>query len=153
MSMTNSARGFSLIEAMIVSAIVLVGSSVAVIQLRNSKAVLDADSAINLVNSQLRYARQVAVDQRRNVRVEFVGENEINITRQDGGVDTSVISDVTLPSGYTFAMPDGVADTPDGFGNDAPVYFNLSTNGIVQADGVFTTGLSAVVTNGTVFTK
>lgn len=150
--MTKSARGFSLIEALMVTAIVLVGSSVAVIQMRTSMAVLDADTAINMVSSQLRYARQIAVDQRRDVLVEFVGNNEIKITRQDGGGETTVMSDVFLPTGFTFSMPEDADDTPDAYGNENPVYFNLSTSGTIEADGVFTTTNNGIVTNGTVFT-
>jgi len=149
--MTQRERGFSLLEALMVTAIILIGASVAVIQLRSSMKVLAADNAINLVSSQIRYARQIAVDQRRNVLVEFVGESEIRITRVDGAGETTVMSDVKLPPGFSFSMPEDVPDTPDGYGNATPVYFNLATSGTILADGVFVSE-GGIVTNGSIFT-
>jgi Tfp pilus assembly protein FimT len=147
----NCARGFSLVEALILVAVMMIISAVGIVGIRASMNIVDADRAIQLVASQLRYARQVAVDQRRLVLVEFLGTNQIKLTRQDGGGATTVLSDVTLPSGFTYAMPDDVIDTPDGYGNDAPVYFNVETSGTFLADGIFVNG-AGIVTNGTVFT-
>jgi type II secretory pathway pseudopilin PulG len=149
--MRRSDSGFSLVEAMMVSAIVIIGSAVAVVQMRQSRAILDADKASNLVVAQVRYARQVAVDQRRNVRVDFTGTNRITVTRQDDVVETTVLADVTLPSGYTFGLPSGVGDTPDGFGNDDGVDFGTDTGGTFQGDGSFVSG-AGIVLSGTVFT-
>jgi prepilin-type N-terminal cleavage/methylation domain-containing protein len=150
--MRGGNRGFSLLEVLTVSTLVLIGSTVAVIQYRTSVAVLDADKASNLVVGQIRYARQVAVDQRRNVELAFVESNRITVTRQDGGGATTVMSDVTLPPGYTFGLAAGVGDTPEGYGDDEPVQFGLDdTSGIFQGDGAFVSG-AAVVMNGTVFT-
>lgn len=144
-------RGFSMIEVVVALAIILIGASVAVVQLRSSLAIVDADKAINLVSSQLRYARQIAVDQRRNVFVEFVGDDELRITRLDPDDATTVMAEASLPGGFSFGKPEDVGDTPDAYGDAAPVYFNMSTNGIFQADGSFVDngGLPA---NGSVFT-
>jgi Tfp pilus assembly protein FimT len=135
----------------VVVAVIMVGATVGVVQIRASLNIVDADRAINLVASQLRYARQVAVDQRRNVLVEFVDTTQIRITRQDGGGVTTVLSDETLPGGFTFSMPEEVVDTPEGYGNDTPVYFNTETSGTFLADGIFV-NTAGIVTNGTVFT-
>jgi Tfp pilus assembly protein FimT len=134
-----------------VVALLMISATVAVVQIRASMAVVDADRAIHLVASQLRYARQVAVDQRRLVLVEFLGTNQIRVTRQDGGGATTVLSDVVLPSGFTYAIPDDTIDTPEGYGSAAPVFFNLETSGTFLADGVFVNSVN-IVTNGTVFT-
>ena len=61
------------------------------------------------------------------------------------------MSDVYLPTGFTFAVPTGVADTPEAFGNTQAVNFNLGTSGTFQGDGTFV-NTSAIVMNGTVFT-
>ena len=140
-----------------VTAVVLIGASISVIQLRSSLAIMDADRAIDLVSGQLRYAKQIAVDQRRNVLVEFLNGTEVRITRQDGGVDATVMAEVTLPDGFSFSMPDGISDTPDAYGNQdasgdpAPVFFNFNTSGTFQPDGSFVAG-GTVATSGTVFT-
>jgi prepilin-type N-terminal cleavage/methylation domain-containing protein len=149
--MSKREGGFSLIEVVVAMAIILVGASVAIVQLRSSMAIMDADKAINLVSGQLRYARQIAVDQRRNVFVEFIGDDQLRLTRLDPASATTVMADLSLPGGFTFGKPSGVGDTPDAYGDAAPIYFNMSTNGIFQADGSFVdnTGLPA---NGSVFT-
>jgi prepilin-type N-terminal cleavage/methylation domain-containing protein len=149
--MNGQERGFSMIEVVVAMAIILVGASVAIVQLRSSMAIMDADKAINLVSGQLRYARQIAVDQRRNVFVEFIGNDQLRLTRLDPAPATTVMADVSLPGGFTFGKPSGVGDTPDAYGDSAPIYFNMGTNGIFQADGSFVdnTGLPA---NGSVFT-
>ncbi len=145
----NSA--FSLIEVLTVVSLIAIVSTVAIIQMSQTMAILDADKASSLVSSQIRYARQVAVDQRREVDIEFVGANRITVTRQDGGGATTVLSDQTLPSGYSFGLPSGVGDTPDGYGNTQPVSFNLETMGTFLGDGTLVNG-AGVVVNGTVFT-
>src|SRR5262249_37777005 len=107
--------GYSIIETMGVVLLVSVFSRVAVNQIKGSMNLLDADVAANTVLSEIRLARQMAIDERRNMQVDFLGTNEIKVTRQESGGGTTVVSDVTLPSGYTFAMPAGEGDTPDGF--------------------------------------
>lgn len=136
-----------------VVALVSIGSAIALIQMRTSMAILDADKASNLVMGQLRYAREIAVDQRRNVLIEFVGLTEIKVTRSDPGGGTTVMSDVYLPSGFTFSLPSGPGDTPEGYGNAAPVYFGAGdTSGTFLGDGTFVNAAGSLI-NGTVFTK
>lgn len=149
--MAKNQRGFSLTEALMALVLVITMSSVAVMQLRASRSLIDADKACDLVASQLRFARQISADQRRNVLVEFVGTNRIRLTRQDGGGATTVVSDVLLPSGFTFAIPMGAADTPDGYGNGAPVFFSGDAGGAFLPDGVFVNATN-IVLNGSVFT-
>lgn len=143
--------GFSLLEMLFVVALLMAVSTVAVIRLKASVTLLDADKAANLVASQLRYGRQIALDDRRNVLVEFISPRQIKVTRLDNPTPT-VISDVSLPTGYSFALPTGVtSDTPDGYGDDAAVTFNEETTGIFRGDGIFTDD-AGIVINGSVFT-
>lgn len=143
--------GFSLLETLVVVSLIMIVSTVAVIQMRQSLATLDADRAADLVVSEIRYARQIAVDQRRDTLLEFISPNRITVTRQDGGGATTVMADVTLPSGYSFGLPGGMSDTPDGYGNSAAVYFNGGTSGTFLGDGIFVSG-AGVLMNGSVFT-
>jgi prepilin-type N-terminal cleavage/methylation domain-containing protein len=143
--------GYSLLEMLLVILLVGIVSSVALIQMKTTIAALDADQASNLVVSELSYARQVAVDERRNVLVQFLGTQEIRVTRDESGGGTTVLADVTLPSGYRFGLAGGVGDTPDGFGNAAAVYFNNGNSGTFLGDGTLVDGAS-VLLNGTVFT-
>jgi type II secretory pathway pseudopilin PulG len=149
--MKRQTSGFSLIETMMVIALVMIGSSVALVQMRQSVATLDADRAAKVVVSQMQYARQVAVNQRRDVILAFTEPNQITVTRLDGGGDSTELADVTLPPGYTFGLPDGIGDTPDGYGNTEPVNFNLETSARFLGDGTLVTP-GGIVVNGTVFT-
>lgn len=151
MAVKDDSRGFSLTECLMVCTIFMIVAAVGVVQLRTSITVVDADKAVNLVASQLTYAREIAVDQRRNVLVEFIGNNEIRVTRRDGGGETTVVSDVFLPAGFTFSLPEDAGDTPDGYGCEKPVYFNDATSGIFLGDGSFVND-DGVVMSGSVFT-
>jgi prepilin-type N-terminal cleavage/methylation domain-containing protein len=149
--MKRRQAGFSLLEIMVVITLVGIVSAVALIQMKTSLTLLDADEASNLVVAQMNYARQVAVDQRRNVLVGFLNSNEIRVTRDEIGGGTTVLADVNLPSGYTYGLPNGVGDTPDGFGNGAAVWFAAGTGGTFLGDGTFVNGTNNLL-NGTVFT-
>ena len=116
------------------------------------RAIFDAQSVSNLVISQMNYARQVAIDQRRNVLIEFRGTNEIKVTRFESDGTSTVLSDAFLPTGYTYGLPTGSPpDTPEHFGNAVAVSFNGATGGTFFGDGTFV-DTAAVVFNGTVYT-
>jgi Tfp pilus assembly protein FimT len=149
--MRTQRAGFSLLELMFVVVATALVSTVAMIQMKTTITMLDADEAANLVVSQLTYARQAAVDDRRNVLVQFLNNNEIKITRNETGGGTTVLADVSLPTAYTFSLPGGVLDTPDNFGKTNPVYFNGGTSGTFLGDGTFVDG-AGVLLNGSVFT-
>ncbi len=149
---THSCDGFSLTEVVVVVGIIMVmAAGVAMLQFGSAQVLIDADAAIAQVASQMRYARQVSIDQRRTVQLLFIGTNQIQVVRQDDANNTTVMADVTLPTGYTFAMPNGAADTPEGFGNNAAVDLGGGTTGNFVSDGTFVTANNAIL-NGTVFT-
>ena len=144
--------GFSLLEVVIVVAVVMIlATSVAMIQFQATSELLDADVSLAQVVDQMRLARQIAIDQRRNVQIQFVGTNNVQVIRQDDPNNTTTVVNVLLPSGYTFAFPNGSGDTPDGFGNSAAVDLGGGTTGTFLGDGTFVDGSSALL-NGTVFT-
>lgn len=147
--MTRRASGFSLLEALVVVALMLVFSVIAAVQWRAAQTTLDADVAARLVSSQLRYARQLAVDQRRNFEIQFLGGATIRIRKMDA--TPVVVSEVTLPGGYTYTKPSGAPDTPDGYGSATAVYFNAASGGTFLGDGTFVDG-AGMVLNGSVFT-
>jgi type II secretory pathway pseudopilin PulG len=140
--------GFSLVEIAVVIGLSLICLGVGIIPLRSTIATLDADKASGLVLSQLAYARQIAVDQRRNVLVQFVGTNRITVTRQESDASTTVLSDVTLPSGYVFGKPTGVTSTPDSV---AVTEMNGGTSGTFLGDGTALDNLG-ILLNGCVYT-
>jgi type II secretory pathway pseudopilin PulG len=149
--MRSRREGYSLLEVALVVMLTSIVASVAIIQMKTSTTMLDADEASNLVVSQLNYGRQVAIDDRRNVLVQFLNTHEIKVTRNESDGTTTVMSDVTLPSGYIYGLAMGAGDTPDGFGNATAVYFNTGTSGTFLGDGTFVDAAN-VLLNGSVYT-
>jgi type II secretory pathway pseudopilin PulG len=148
--MKRQRAGFSLVEFLVALSVLMITTGIAVIKMKQSITLLDADKAAEQVKDALRYARQVALDDRRDVLVEFLNTNEIKVTRRDSPTPT-VMYDANLPSGYRFGLPSGMGDTPDGYGNTSAVTFNLQSSGVFRGDGIFTDD-AGIVMNGTVFT-
>jgi Tfp pilus assembly protein FimT len=152
---THEARphgGFSLMEVLLVLALTTVMTLVAVTQFQRSEELLAADAAMAQVASQLRLARQAAIDQRRDVSIEFTGTSRIRVIRRDDAANnTTVLVDENLPNGYTFAIPSGASDTPNAYGNSAAVAFGGATGGTFRPDGSFIDAADGIL-SGTVFT-
>jgi prepilin-type N-terminal cleavage/methylation domain-containing protein len=150
--MRKSNRGFTLIEVAVATSLMVVATSVGIVQLKNSVAAADANTAGITVATQLRYAREIAANQRRNVSIEFNDPGTIVISRHEVDGTLTAVATTTLPSGFSFGLPAAdVGDTPDGYGADTPVDFNGDSGGTFGADGTFVND-SGVVLSGTVFT-
>ncbi len=144
--------GFSLIELVLVIGLTFIGGAIAIVQLRGTRGAIETQIVSNQVVDQMTYAQQVAINERRNVSIQFLAPNHITVTRLESDGTSTVISDVYLPSGFAFALPGGSPpDTPEGFGNTTAVAFNGATGGTFLGDGTFIDA-SGVVQNGTVFT-
>ena len=144
----RDSRGFSLIELMIVVAMVGIMAGMAVISFGGMRQGLRGDGAMRVVMGQLNLARELAVARRRFVSVDFVGTNVLRTTVGDE------VSEVTLESGAQYLLLAGQGDTPDAFGRiSATTFGNATMTGVTfngegslvvsQADGT--------VINGTVF--
>jgi len=79
---SKTRRGFSLIELLIVLAIVFTLSAMAIINMAPMRMNNRADNARDAVVTQLRLARQLAIAKRRNVAVAFVSPNQIQVNVQ-----------------------------------------------------------------------
>lgn len=117
---------------------------------------MHANSGVYMLEGELRLARQTSIAQRRDIIVQFLGTNEIRLTRQEIPAGTTVISDVFLPPSVNYMMFAANGDTPDAFGNGAPICFG-STPGCInpaimqfQSDGTFIDAAGNQL-NGTVF--
>jgi len=104
----NPQRGFSLIELLIVLAIVFTLSAMAIINVAPARMNARADAAMDGVVTQLRLARQLAIAKRRNVVVTFVSPNQIqiNILYRTGEVAGNPIQPI-----YLNDASKGVTDT------------------------------------------
>jgi len=119
------APGFSIIEALVTIAIIGILAGIAVVAFSNVLPSIRADGALQLAESQLRQAREVSVDQRRNVNVTFQGTNEMVTVRTNSDATTTTLADYFLPYGMVFAVVTGVPDlpSPDNNGNAKALSF------------------------------
>ena len=155
MSRCHRERGFSLIEVTVGILIVLIVSAMAIIALSPTRQQLQADAAMVEVASQLRKAREIAIEQRRDVAITFdTGNESISLTQENLPAGTTALGTVPIQPPAVFMLMPGMPDTPDGFGNNDSLYFNGINGGPVgmafQSDGTFVDAAGDLV-NGTVF--
>ncbi len=147
-------RGFSMIELLIVTFILMIVSAMAIVELAPTYQQQEANAAMIQVASQLRQAREIAMTQRRDIQVSFIGNNLIQLTQLNLPAGQTVLSTVPIQAPVVFMLNPGTPDTPDAFGNAGPIEFGGIVGGpptmMFQSDGTFvsTTG---VILNGTVF--
>ena len=147
-------QGFSLVEGLVAMSIIAVVIGMAILNFTNILPNAKANSAMAMVVSQLRSARERAISHRCEVQVQFVGNNQITIT------EIWVAGNPPPPVTYAwegsarYSVFAGIPDTPMAFGNNAPIYFGGLTGGppIMKftTSGAFIDGNNNFV-NGTVF--
>jgi prepilin-type N-terminal cleavage/methylation domain-containing protein len=160
----DQARGFSMIEMLVVVAIAMVIAGIAIIQSRPALMQIRANTAKDLVQGTLRRARESAISDRRSVKVEFLvnppanpAGSYVRLTRLGGGIGPdTVIAMTPIPGNVIYTTFAGEPDTPDGFGNAGPIYFGGLNNGpaagmMYQSDGTFAAAATGIPINGTVF--
>jgi type II secretory pathway pseudopilin PulG len=158
----NQEGGFSLLEVVVVMAIMMVVLSFAVFASNNVLPSYKADSALNVVLGTLRQAKQTAIAQRRDVQVwidqNFSGPDQVQhinyqVAPISGDQPQSMVS-IPLPQGTQMVLEPGVPDTPMGFGNDAAVFIGNVEGGpgimMFRSTGAFTDGNYALL-NGTIY--
>jgi prepilin-type N-terminal cleavage/methylation domain-containing protein len=158
----GSQRGFSMIEMMVVIAIIMVIAAMAILQLQPALQQNRAAAAAAQVKSALRQGRETAIAARRTVQVQFftgapcqAGSACIVLTRLDPPANVpTVILTLPVEGSVQFMQFAGEPDTPDAFGNGAPIFFGGVANGPptmeFQSDGSFTDGNGNVIV-GTIF--
>ncbi|MGD0697074.1 MAG: type II secretion system protein [Terriglobia bacterium] len=148
-------KGFSLLELLTVLAIIGIISAVSYVFFFNALPNIKADSAMQLLEVQLRQAREYSVDQRSNITVTFQGTRELVtacVANCKGGQTT--LSDYFLPYGMVYTLFAGVPDTPDLYGNGSAVTFGctaLPCQIMFQSDGSVVNFTTGAYQNGTVF--
>ncbi|MGH9709610.1 MAG: pilus assembly FimT family protein [Candidatus Acidiferrales bacterium] len=155
---TNLTSGFSLIEVMISMVVMTIIMAATIIEMQPVIQQMHANGGANLILGQLRWARQLSIARRRDIQVQFIGNNEIRLTQLPilgaGGAPV-VISDLLLSPTVFFTQFGGEPDTPDGFGNASPVDFGAVVGGppvmLFQSNGTFIDGATGAAINGTVF--
>jgi prepilin-type N-terminal cleavage/methylation domain-containing protein len=127
-------QGFSLLEMLVVVALAFTVMAFAVMNTMGSSQNARANAAMDMVLSQLRQARALAISKRRNVQVQFTAPNQIQMTllTLPGEVVPPVIPPTFLNDGVaggaTFVVLPAT-DTPMGFGNSSAISLQQPTGG------------------------
>lgn len=139
--------GFSVIELIIVVAVVAVGAALAIPTITDTVEYYDAESALQTVVSQLRLGRQQAVDLRRVTRVTFSAPATVTTERLEAGDWRQVVS-IDLPRSFEFrieaGLPLGLDDTPDRLGADSAVDFAGEHGVYFRPDATATNSLGQI---------
>lgn len=171
-------RGFSLIEAVMVVAVVVTVASIAVMRLEPYLQQSQATAGLDQVKTVLRQAREAAISQRRTIVVKFVATQastpcptaanvyncielyQMTVAGTPAVQTTAANPFMTVPieNNIQFLTYSGEVDTPDAFGISA-VTNGIEFGGVgggptsgmeFQSDGTFTDGGGNLI-NGTVF--
>jgi type II secretory pathway pseudopilin PulG len=150
--------GYSVIELMLVVGIMGVVTGIAVVQIGSSKQGLSGDGAMRVILSQSNQARELAITQRRNMRLVFTAPNLVEIKREEvpwptaaGPPTLTTISSVLFEGGLQFQKIAG--DTPDALGtsdNATAIAFSIATEVKFAPDGTLI-DQDGNTLNGTVF--
>ena len=115
-----------------------------------------ANSAMDQLLYQLRSARERAISHRREVQVQFIGTNQLQMSELWTLGTPPVERPVSFEGGAQFIVFSSVPDLPApyNFGNSAPIYFGGLSGGPpimkFSTTGAFIDGGNSLV-NGTVF--
>ena len=150
----GSQKGFSLLEVLTALAIISILMAMAILNFGSLLPNFKANSAMDQLLYRLRSAREQAIAHRREVKVQFVGNNQITVTEIWLTGTAPAPSTYSFEGGAQFVTYSGIPDTPSAFGNGAPVYFGGVSGGppIMKftTNGSFIDGGNTLV-NGTVF--
>jgi type II secretory pathway pseudopilin PulG len=158
-----NARGFSVIELMVVVIISIILMAIALYQIIPAVSASRADVAMREVVEQIRQARELSIENRRYVQIQFntatSGAAQIVITQlnhltANAGAD-AVVSTVVIEAPFNWCVC-GMPDTADAYGNGGAIYFEGLSNGPTagmefQSDGELIDSATNAPINGTVF--
>ena len=127
--------GFTIVETSICTLLILVAGSVALLNINAILPRIQANTALAQTVAQVRRGREVAISQRRNVEIRFLGTNQIQLVRRDEPAGETILDTHTFDNGFEFLLSEGTPDTPDRFGNSGALDFGGKSPVVFQSDG------------------
>jgi type II secretory pathway pseudopilin PulG len=132
----RSEAGFSLVETAVVVGIGMVLAAMAGLQIIESRPAFKGDGAMRVVMSQMRTARELAITERRYMRVVYTSPNLLQIVREEvPGPSTTVVSSKAIEGGVQYYQFPSLPDTPDAFGISGPIAFGSAIDVKFTPDG------------------
>lgn len=120
--------GFNIIEMVFTLGIMAVITGVAVVQINTTKPAMVGDSGMRVIIYYMNQAREMAITQRRNMRVVFTAPNQIDIKREEvPGPTLTTIASVVMEGKVIYQVTTGLPDTPDAFGNSSATNFKVGS--------------------------
>src|SRR5882762_7714203 len=152
----HSQRGFSLMEILVAVGVISIILGMTMLNYSTILPNYKANSAMDQLLYQLRSARERAISHRREVQVQFIGTNQLQISELWIVGTPPVDKPVSFEGGAQFIVFSSIPDLPKpfNFGNTAAVYFGGLSGGPpimkFSTTGSFIDGGNTLV-NGTIF--
>ena len=155
MALAVSARkrqaGYTVIEMLIVLALVITGTVVAIPVTMQMVQNAKGDTALTMASTFIQGARSRAVAERRNIILNFVSATKVQYERIEVPSGTrTVLESMTLEGDNQFVKLGALPDTPDAFGGAAAVNFTGGQPVMFTSDGSFVDA-AGDVSNATIF--
>jgi prepilin-type N-terminal cleavage/methylation domain-containing protein len=137
--------GFTLLEVLVVVGLMGVLAGMALMVSPTFSRTARADASVQQLVDAVRSAREMAISQRRNIELQFVGLNAVQTVRIDIGTNgvqtgTTVLRTVELENRMQFRRDPAVADdTPEQFPGIGAIAFGVpaATRRIFTSEGTF----------------
>ncbi len=126
----SNQRGFSLIEVIVVVAIMTTLMGLAVGVTMNAVNAAKADNSTGALMNVLEVARNQATSQRRDFQLVFTQPNKVEIFRVEVPSNATTLDRRPryLENGQIFKRFTGVPDTPDSFGHPGAIAFGIDAD-------------------------
>jgi prepilin-type N-terminal cleavage/methylation domain-containing protein len=135
-------RGFTLVEMVVVVAIAGILAAIGIGMSTNSVRASRGESAAAQLDGFLKRHREIALARRRDIEIRFIAPNQVRSIQRPGLGDVDQdpvdLETLTLEGGIEFRLFDEIPDdTPNGFGNGAPVTLGGLEPVMFASEGMF----------------
>ena len=123
--------GFSLIEVLFICLLMGIVVGVAFLKIGNAVNTTKQRGALATLKMQIANARELAISQQRDIRIEFTAPDRIRTVRINRPVaagNETVLADIRFEAGMTFSKLAGKPETPDPWGGEGAVAFGGATS-------------------------
>jgi Tfp pilus assembly protein FimT len=138
-----NSTGFSIVEVLMVIAFASILAGIAALSMDSIRPGMDANQALYQTISQLRSGRQMAISQRRDILVQLIGNNQIQLVRRELNNTGTVLKTIFLARNFQFMKFDEIDETPEDlgvgssehYGNETLILLFLSDGTLVDQTG------------------